>query len=76
MILSVCIPTYNRSEKVKVTLIQLIKQIKENNLENYCEILVSESSDKKAELLKNSFKKKNKKVCKIYKTKRKIRFCI
>lgn len=67
MILSVCIPTYNRSEKVKVTLIQLIKQIKENNLENYCEILVSESSDKKAELLKNSFKKKIKRYVKFIK---------
>lgn len=67
MILSICIPTYNRSAKVKGTLTELIKQIKKNNLENYCEILVSESSDKKSELLNSSFKRKIKRYARFIK---------
>lgn len=74
MILSICIPTYNRSKKVKNTITILVNQIKKFNLENDCELLISESTDKKIELLEKSFKIKNSKYVRFIRSKIKSDF--
>jgi len=43
-ILAIAIPTYNRVEDIKITLANFIEQIKENKLENFIEIVVSDNN--------------------------------
>ncbi len=60
MLLSICIPTFNRKSQVENLIILLKKQIKKFNLHKDCEIVVCENSDQKKHLIKKNFKKKNK----------------
>ena len=53
--LSILIPTYNRKSYLENILEEIWKQIKENNLENYVEVIVSDngSIDGTKNILKN-----------------------
>ncbi len=58
--LSIAIPTYNRAEKLKNTLNNLISQIKENNLMSEIEIIISDNnSEDNTRGVVEDFQKKN-----------------
>ncbi len=59
MLLSICIPTFNRKSKVKNLIILLESQIKKYNLHKECEIIICENSDKKNQLIEKNFKQKH-----------------
>lgn len=60
MLLSICIPTFNRKSQVESLILHLKKQIIKYNLYRDCEIVVCENSDKEKQLVDSNFKKKHK----------------
>lgn len=54
MILSICIPTYNRIKQLNFQLNSIFSQVKKNNLFKDIEVVVGENSDDQNKLIKNS----------------------
>lgn len=62
MLLTVCIPTFNRLAHLKNQIHSLVHQIKINNLESDIEILISENTNVRDHYVKNNFLKSFKNI--------------